>query len=99
LNNLIKNAIQSIPEDRHGDIYVVLEDKEHQAVVKIIDNGNGISEDKRERVFQPSFTTKNSGMGLGLAMSKNIVEAANGRIYFETEVGKGTTFFVELPKV
>lgn len=97
-NNLIKNAIQAIPEDRNGDIYIVLESSEELAVVKIVDNGEGIPEDKRDRVFQPSFTTKNSGMGLGLAMSKNIVEAANGRIWFETEAGKGTTFFVELPR-
>ena len=98
-NNLIKNAIQSIPEDRIGDIYIVLEATESLAIVKIVDNGEGIPEDKREQVFQPSFTTKNSGMGLGLAMSKNIVETANGRIWFETEEGNGTTFFVELPRV
>ena len=97
-NNLIKNAIQAIPEDRNGDIYLILEASEKFAVVKIVDNGEGIPEDKRDHVFQPSFTTKNSGMGLGLAMSKNIVEAANGRIWFETEAGKGTTFFVELPR-
>ncbi len=92
-NNLIKNAIQSIPEDRSGDIYIILEALGSSAIVKIVDNGEGISGDRRDRVFQPSFTTKNSGMGLGLAMSKNIVEAANGRIWFETEKGKGTTFF------
>lgn len=98
-NNLIKNAIQAIPEDRNGDIYIILGATKELAIVKIVDNGEGIPEDKRDRVFQPSFTTKNSGMGLGLAMSKNIVEAANGRIWFETEAGKGTTFFVELPRV
>jgi two-component system nitrogen regulation sensor histidine kinase NtrY len=48
-------------------------------------------------VFVPNFTTKSSGTGLGLAMSKNIVESAGGAIYFETESGVGTTFFVELP--
>ena len=47
--------------------------------------------------FVPNFTTKNSGTGLGLAMSKNIVDAAKGSIYFETEENVGTTFFVELP--
>lgn len=98
-NNLIKNAMQSIPEDRIGDISIVLKKEEKRAVVKIEDNGEGIPEAMQDRVFQPSFTTKNSGMGLGLAMSKNIVEAANGRIYFETEVGVGTTFVVELPGV
>jgi signal transduction histidine kinase len=97
-NNLIKNAIQSIPEDRNGDVYIILEGTESLVTVKIVDNGAGIPADKRDRVFQPSFTTKNSGMGLGLAMSKNIVEAANGRIWFETEEDHGTTFFVELPR-
>lgn len=99
LNNLIKNAIQSIPEDRTGDIYILLENSADNAMIKVVDNGVGIPPEMQDRVFQPSFTTKNSGMGLGLAISKNIIEAANGRIYFETNQGKGTTFIVELPKV
>jgi two-component system nitrogen regulation sensor histidine kinase NtrY len=50
-------------------------------------------------VFVPNFTTKSAGMGLGLAMVQRIVESANGRIWFETESGVGTTFFVALPRV
>jgi signal transduction histidine kinase len=98
-NNLIKNAIQAIPEDRSGDILITLNQGEKLAVIKVVDNGNGIPEAMQDLVFQPSFTTKNSGMGLGLAISKNIVEAANGHIYFETKEGEGTTFIVELPTV
>ena len=51
----------------------------------------------RSKIFTPNFTTKTSGTGLGLAMSKGIVEQAHGRIWFETKTGEGTTFFVELP--
>ena len=99
-NNLIKNAIQAIPEDRNGVITVSLYKQDDEvAIVCVHDNGSGISDDKKEKVFVPNFTTKNSGTGLGLAISKNIIESVNGRIWFETEVGVGTKFFVELPIV
>jgi signal transduction histidine kinase len=51
----------------------------------------------QSKIFTPNFTTKSSGTGLGLAMSKTIVEQAKGKIWFETSVNNGTTFFVELP--
>jgi len=96
-NNLLKNAIQAIPKDRKGfiDIHLVTEDQ--KAVVSIRDNGSGISPEMQEKVFLPNFTTKSSGTGLGLAISTNIIESVGGRIYFETVLNKGTTFFVELP--
>lgn len=97
LNNLLTNASQAIPDDRQGYIWVALVANGNHAEVKVQDNGSGIPADMQEKVFQPNFTTKSSGTGLGLAMSKNIVEAAGGRIYFESKEGKGTTFFVELP--
>ncbi len=96
-NNLIKNAIQAIPDDREGQLAIRLQRKGDHAMVSVEDNGTGIPADKINRVFVPNFTTKNSGMGLGLAMSKNIVESFSGKIYFETEEGIGTTFFVKLP--
>ncbi len=96
-NNLLKNAIQAIPEDRQGTIVISLEQHGNMAITKVVDNGMGIPEDKYESVFVPNFTTKNSGMGLGLAISRNIVESALGKIYFDSEVNVGTTFFVELP--
>jgi len=99
LNNLIKNAIQAIPDDREGKISVSLYKKEGSktAVIQVKDNGTGISDEMKEKVFVPNFTTKNSGTGLGLAISKNIMDSFKGEIYFETEVGVGTSFFIELP--
>ena len=97
LNNLIKNAIQAIPEERTGLVSMYLSAEDDTAVIRVQDNGTGIPEEMKEKVFVPNFTTKNSGTGLGLAICKNIIEIAGGRIYFETEVGVGTTFFVRLP--
>ena len=67
--------------------------------ISINDNGEGIAAEMQERIFIPNFTTKSSGTGLGLAMCKGIVEQAKGKIWFETELGTGTTFHVELPIV
>jgi len=99
MNNVVSNAIQAIPEDRRGKIKISLYEKDNKAVIKVSDNGKGISEDMQAKVFQPHFTTRSSGMGLGLAMCKDIVELANGTLSFETEIGKGTDFFIKLPKV
>lgn len=97
LNNLIKNAQQAIPEDRQGLIHIRVQPGATQHLITVTDNGTGIPEEVQPRVFQPNFTTKSSGMGLGLAMCKNMMTAAGGDIYFETEPGKGTTFFMALP--
>lgn len=97
LNNLIKNAIQAIPEQRSGTLAVRLSVREETALIAVQDNGAGIPEEMQEKVFFPKFTTKSSGTGLGLAICRDIVKAAGGKIYFETSVGQGTTFFVELP--
>ena len=96
--NIIKNAIQSVPPERRGLVEVRLDVKDNeQTIISIKDNGNGIAEEMKTKLFIPNFTTKTSGMGLGLAITKNIVEQADGTIYYETEQGKGTIFFVELP--
>jgi signal transduction histidine kinase len=97
LNNLIKNAQQAIPEDRQGLIHIRVQPGATQHLITVTDNGTGIPEEVQPKVFQPNFTTKSSGMGLGLAMCKNMMTAAGGDIYFETEPGKGTTFFMALP--
>ena len=96
-NNLISNALQSIPSNREGKIEIGLDKRGNNFVVEIRDNGEGIGVDKRDKIFVPNFTTKSKGMGLGLAMVKNILEAASGEIWFESEEGKGTSFFVSLP--
>ena len=95
--NLVKNAIQAIPEDRTGKVSISLETNEINAIVKVMDNGRGIPDELGDKLFQPNFTTKSSGMGMGLAIVKNIIENAGGEIRYETELGTGTTFIVELP--
>ena len=98
-SNLLKNAVQSIPPERQGLIGVSLGHDGGSVVVEITDNGIGIPENQRDKIFIPSFTTKSSGMGLGLAIVKNIVEEASGTIWFVTDYGKGSSFFVSLPAV
>ncbi|WMX12483.1 ATP-binding protein [Aureispira sp. CCB-E] len=97
LNNLLKNAVQAIPDDQPGIIKVQLAATSTTAILKVSDNGCGIPKAQEDDIFVPNFTTKSSGTGIGLAMSKTIVEMAKGQIYFESEEGKGTDFFVELP--
>lgn len=97
LNNLIKNAQQAIPEDRQGHIHIRVQPGAAQHLITVTDNGTGVPEEVQPKVFQPNFTTKSSGMGLGLAMCKNMMTAAGGDIYFETKTGQGTTFFMTLP--
>ena len=96
-NNLIKNAIQAIPEEIDGKIQVIITKKSSHLLIEIMDNGIGISEIQKDKIFVPNFTTKNTGMGLGLAMVKSIVENANGSIWFETKEYKGTSFFLQFP--
>ena len=96
--NLIKNAIQAIPNGIMGKIILNLDVYADKVKIKVIDNGEGISDDVKDKLFAPSFTTKSSGMGLGLAMVKNIISSANGKIDFKSEVGKGTTFLIEFPE-
>jgi two-component system, NtrC family, nitrogen regulation sensor histidine kinase NtrY len=99
LTNLMKNAEQAIPEGRKGSVDVLLYEKNDCAIIKVSDNGTGIPDDKKDKVFVPNFTTKSSGTGLGLAISKNIIESVRGKIYFQTREGAGTDFFIELPIV
>ncbi len=98
-NNLLKNAVQSIPAERTGHIQVILRRNAGEALVEVKDNGSGIPDDVRDRIFTPSFTTKSSGMGLGLAMVKRMIEGAGGKVWFESETDRGTSFFFTLPLV
>ncbi len=101
LNRLFTNLLQNALEACHNQHTCVIslseEMIEGNILVRISDNGEGIPEQMRSKIFIPNFTTKSSGTGLGLAMSKTIVEQAKGRIWFETAENGGTTFFVELP--
>ena len=98
--NLVKNAMQAMPNG--GEIHVTTQTEPDAsgriwAVTAIQDQGTGIPEEVREKIFVPNFSTKTSGMGLGLAIVRKSVEDMQGTIDFETESGKGTTFFVRLP--
>jgi nitrogen fixation/metabolism regulation signal transduction histidine kinase len=95
--NILKNAVQAIPEDCKGLIRIRANTTDSRVVISIEDNGSGIPETLRKQIFSPNFSTKNSGMGLGLAISKRIVELFGGNIDFQSVEGKGTTFFVQLP--
>jgi two-component system nitrogen regulation sensor histidine kinase NtrY len=95
--NLLANAVDACYNNEKCLIQISEERKGHSIIITIKDNGEGIPEDMHAKIFTPNFTTKTSGTGLGLAMCKSIVEQAKGHIWFETEEGKGTTFFVQLP--
>jgi signal transduction histidine kinase len=95
-NNLLKNAIQAIPTDRKGEIKVSLQCIDKKAIIGITDNGNGIPLELQDKVFIPNFTTKSTGMGLGLYITKNIVELAGGTIHFTTNQNVGSQFEVSL---
>jgi len=98
MNNLLKNAFQSIPTDRLPRVEVEVVAHENREVwVRIGDNGSGIPASMAERIFEPRFTTKNGGMGLGLALARSIVESMSGRIWFESPTRGGTDFFLCLP--
>lgn len=98
VTNLVKNAIQSIPENQEiKSVVVEILKEDTNFVLKVSDNGIGISTENAAYIFEPKFTTKNSGMGLGLAIIKKIIENYNGSISFESEEEKGTLFTVKLP--
>jgi signal transduction histidine kinase len=97
--NLFQNAIEASEGKNVVPLIITVETNDNKLMIKIQDKGSGIALEKQENIFTPNFTTKTSGTGLGLAMCKGIVEKANGHIFFETEEGKGTTFFVLLPLV
>jgi len=97
-NNLIQNAIQAIPEGKKGLITVHVKNEGLAYEINVSDNGIGISLEEQNRIFVPYFTTKSKGNGLGLAMVKQIIDNHNGTIRFESELGKGTSFIIRLPK-
>lgn len=99
VTNLVKNAIQAVPEVGSPRILVSVSADGDFVKISVADNGVGIADDVREKVFEPKFTTKSSGMGLGLGMVKNIVETYGGTITFTSQKGKGTVFTVRFPRV
>ena len=98
VTNLVKNAIQATEEVQNPKIIVDVTSEIGILKIDVSDNGKGIADEFKELIFEPKFTTKTSGMGLGLAMIKSIIEAYDGTISFVSEKNKGTTFTVTLPK-
>lgn len=98
VTNLVKNAIQAIPKNKTPKITVNVFSEGNNVILTVEDNGNGIVDENKSKVFEPKFTTKTSGMGLGLAMIKNIIETYKGSITFVSIENEGTTFKVSFPK-
>ncbi len=96
-NNLIKNAMQAIPEQQQGIINVAINIENQQIIISIADNGTGVDAALTDKIFSPNFTTKTGGMGLGLAIVKSILEDINGKIGFTTKKGEGSVFYISLP--
>ena len=94
--NIIKNAIQAIGSET-GHIELILSRLGERYKVQISDNGCGIKEEDKKKVFFPNFTTKSSGMGVGLSVSQNIIQAMGGNITFTSTVGAGTVFTIDIP--
>jgi len=97
--NLVKNSIQAIPEERKGEVVISISDDGDRYFVSVRDNGSGIADEIKAKIFQPNFTTKSSGMGLGLSMVKNILFGNGVEIDFDTEVGVGTEFKLYFEKL
>ncbi len=97
--NLLKNAEQSIPETKKGLIHLLAHKKNDLIEISIKDNGIGIPDELKHKLFTPNFTTKSTGTGLGLAMVKNSVMSFGGTITFESEVGKGTVFTMQFNEI
>lgn len=93
--NLLTNGIQAMPKG--GKLQVITRYIDEHVEIKIVDNGGGINLDERDKIYNPFFTTKARGVGLGLSIVNNIVIRHEGELIMESEVGKGTTFIVQLP--
>jgi signal transduction histidine kinase len=98
MTNLVTNANQALHEIENPKIEVRIKDVGDFAEISVADNGKGIKDTVKNRIFEPKFTTKSSGMGLGLPMVKNIIEAYGGSISFVSKKDRGTVFTVKLPK-
>jgi len=98
MTNLIKNSIQAIPSDRDPNINIEISDSTNSVKIIVSDNGLGVLEENKEKIFEPKFTTKTDGMGLGLGIVKNIINSHRGKISYKSKPKKGTKFTISLPK-
>jgi signal transduction histidine kinase len=93
--NLIANAFQAMPDG--GILTIAFGHLDHRVVVSITDTGVGIPSESLSKIFEPLYTTKARGIGLGLALAKTLISEHGGEITVESKPGQGTTFYVELP--
>jgi len=98
MTNLVTNAIHALKDKENPKIEIKVSENESEVLIEVEDNGQGIGKNDAKKIFEPKFTTKSSGMGLGLPMVKNIVEAYNGKISFVSGLNSNTVFSVSLPK-
>jgi len=97
ITNLIKNALEACDLLENPIIQVNIKKKNKNVLIDVIDNGVGIPEEIRTKIFEPKFTTKSSGMGLGLGMVKNLVSSYGGNISFKSTINSGTSFLISFP--
>jgi len=95
--NIIINAVEAMPEE-NGELSITIYSVEEDHFVEIKDNGSGISEENMQRLFEPYFTSKRNGMGLGLASTLNIIQSHNAHIDVKSEIGAGTSFIISFKK-
>lgn len=96
--NILKNAMEAMPSG--GQIKLMLySDEPHLAVIRVIDEGEGISQERMQKLGEPFYTNKEKGTGLGLMISQRIIEAHKGCLQIESEVGKGTVVTITLPRL
>ncbi|MDA7602799.1 HAMP domain-containing histidine kinase [Flavobacteriaceae bacterium] len=98
MTNLIKNSIQAIPYDRESNIQIKITESSKKVKIVVSDNGLGVSAKNREKIFEPKFTTKSDGMGLGLGIVRSIINSHRGKISYKSKNNKGTDFTISLPK-
>lgn len=98
VSNLILNALQAERPDEKVTVSVKLEEHANTYRITVADNGAGVNEAIQDKIFLPHFSTKQSGSGLGLAITRQSIEQMGGKVWFESEVGKGTRFYIDLPK-
>ncbi|MCB0490731.1 MAG: two-component sensor histidine kinase, partial [Cyclobacteriaceae bacterium] len=96
-SNIILNALQSGSESSSIKLEITAQTFERNCRISFKDNGSGIDNELLDKVFLPNFSTKKSGSGIGLAIAKQGIEQSGGKIWFETEIGRGTCFFIEIP--
>lgn len=94
--NLIENAVEAMPNG--GKLTVTTSETDDHIEIAFTDTGKGVPEENTGKIFQPFFTTKARGIGIGLTLCKRIVEQLGGTISFESKLGQGTTFTIKLPK-